>query len=78
MYSVSFQKKIAGKLLHEKDQLTGAIIDCLNALGLESDVRSEVQDRVLSKVISGGTSLKEYPVLITVSTNNNFYNNAQL
>lgn len=53
--------------MEDKDELTGAIIDCLNALGLEPEMRSEVQDGILNKIISGRTSLKMFPILITVS-----------
>ncbi|XP_050510228.1 Fanconi anemia group D2 protein isoform X3 [Diabrotica virgifera virgifera] len=52
------------KLLDEKDELTGAIIDCLNALDLDADMRTEVQDRVLERM-SGGTSLKDFPILLS-------------
>lgn len=53
--------------MNDRNNITGAIVDCLNALGLESDTRHEVQDRILSKIISGGISLKMLPVLITVN-----------
>lgn len=58
--------------MDDNDELTGAIVDCLNALDLDSNIRSEVQDRILTKIISGGSSIKVFPVLITVSF---FYNN---
>lgn len=53
--------------MNDKNSLTGAIVDCLNALALDSDTRADVQDTLLSKVISGGISSKVLPVLMTVS-----------
>lgn len=53
--------------------MTGAIVDCLNALGLDGEIRSEVQDRILDKIITGGTSPTVFPILITVSVHVMFY-----
>lgn len=55
------------KLLDDKDELTGAIIDCLNALDLDNEMRTDVQNRILDR-ISSGTSLKDFPILLSVST----------
>ncbi|KAJ8984875.1 hypothetical protein NQ317_002715 [Molorchus minor] len=51
------------RLLDENDELTGVIIDCLNALDLDSEIRSQVQDRILAKILAG-PSLKIFPVLL--------------
>lgn len=59
-------KKILGMLMDDKNNLTGAIVDCLNALGLDNDIRNDVQDRILSKIISGEISPKVLPVVMTV------------
>lgn len=52
------------KLLDDKDELTGAIIDCLNALDLDNEMRTDVQNRILDR-ISSGTSLKDFPILLS-------------
>nr|XP_023021641.1 Fanconi anemia group D2 protein [Leptinotarsa decemlineata] len=52
------------KLMDDKDELTGAIVDCLNVLDLDSEMRAEIQDRVLAKIASG-TSLKIFPILLS-------------
>ncbi|CAH0552564.1 unnamed protein product [Brassicogethes aeneus] len=53
-----------GKLLDlGDDNLSGAIIDCLNALNLDSTIRAQVQDKILSNIIAG-PSLKIFPVLL--------------
>ncbi|XP_030765389.1 Fanconi anemia group D2 protein homolog [Sitophilus oryzae] len=51
-------------LLDDNDALFGAIIDCLNALNLESDIRGQVQDRILAKLLAGqvGMSPKNFPI----------------
>lgn len=64
--SLNKKKIITGDILDDKDELTGAIIDCLNALDLDAEVRAHVQDIILSKILSG-TSLKVFPVLLSVS-----------
>lgn len=58
--------KLTGTLLDDKDELTGAIIDCLNALDLDLEMRTQVQDTILAKILSG-VSLKVFPVLLSVS-----------
>lgn len=46
-----------------EDTLSGAIIDCLNALNLECDIRTVVKERILSSIVAG-TSLKMFPMLL--------------
>ncbi|KAJ8958316.1 hypothetical protein NQ318_017462 [Aromia moschata] len=55
--------KQLSKLLDENDDLTASIVDCLNALDLDSDTRVQVQDRILAKILAGA-SLKIFPVLL--------------
>ncbi|KAG5898486.1 hypothetical protein JTB14_015490 [Gonioctena quinquepunctata] len=52
------------KLMDDNDELTGAIIDCLNVLDLDSGIRSDIQDRILDKIASGA-SLKIFPILLS-------------
>lgn len=54
------------QLMDEKDELTGAVIDCLNALNLDQDIRAQVSDIILSKILSG-CSLKDFPILLSVT-----------
>ncbi|XP_060518844.1 Fanconi anemia group D2 protein [Cylas formicarius] len=51
------------KLLDENDDLCGGIVDCLNALNLDSEVRAVVQDRILAKILAG-TTPKIFPILL--------------
>ncbi|KAJ8931775.1 hypothetical protein NQ314_015307 [Rhamnusium bicolor] len=55
--------KQLSKLLEENDELSAAIIDCLNALDLDSEIRSQVQDKILAKILTG-TTLKIFPILL--------------
>lgn len=55
--------KTLSSMLDQREELTGAIIDCLNALNLDSEIRSQVQDHILSK-IAMGASVKIFPILI--------------
>ncbi|XP_056647952.1 Fanconi anemia group D2 protein [Diorhabda sublineata] len=52
------------KLLDDKTEITGAVIDCLNALDLDPTTRSEVQGQILDRMNSG-TSLKDFPILLS-------------
>lgn len=51
------------KLLEDNEELSGAIIDCLNALNLDADIRLEVHEQILTKILNG-TSLKNFPILL--------------
>ncbi|CAH1173893.1 unnamed protein product [Phaedon cochleariae] len=51
------------KLLDEDDALIGAVIDCLNSLDLDADIRLEIHERILSRIASG-TTLKIFPILL--------------
>ncbi|CAH1971271.1 unnamed protein product [Acanthoscelides obtectus] len=52
------------KLMDDNDELTGAAIDCLNALELDGEIKAQVRDTILAK-IAGGTNLKVFPVLLS-------------
>nr|CAI5860802.1 unnamed protein product [Callosobruchus analis] len=52
------------KLMDDNDELTGATIDCLNALDLDAEMKAQVRDTILAK-ITGGTNLKIFPVLLS-------------
>lgn len=52
------------RLLEDKHELTGAIVDCLDALELDPTTRSEVQVQILDRMNSG-TSLKDFPILLS-------------
>ncbi|XP_050307221.1 Fanconi anemia group D2 protein isoform X2 [Anthonomus grandis grandis] len=51
------------KLLDENEQLCGPIIDCLTALHVESDIKTEIHDRIMARIMAG-VSLKVYLILI--------------
>ncbi|XP_044262962.1 Fanconi anemia group D2 protein [Tribolium madens] len=51
------------KMLDNSDNLSGAIIDCLNALNLTSDMRTQIQDHILAKMLAG-SSMKIFPVFL--------------
>lgn len=55
--------KELSKILDKSDDLAGAIIDCLNALNLDSEMREQVQDHILAKMLTG-TSTKTFPVFL--------------
>ncbi|KAH1024215.1 Fanconi anemia group D2 protein homolog [Dendroctonus ponderosae] len=50
-------------LLKENEELCGAIVDCLTALNLETDVKAELYDRILARILVG-VSFKAYHILI--------------
>ncbi|KAF5287142.1 hypothetical protein FQR65_LT12328 [Abscondita terminalis] len=54
--------KQLSKLLDDNPDLTGAIVDCLNSLDLNTHIRSEIQEQVLSQLDSP-SSAKVFPVL---------------
>ncbi|RZC34215.1 Fanconi anemia group D2 protein [Asbolus verrucosus] len=55
--------KQLSKMLDNNEELSSAIIDCLNALNLDPEIRAQVQDHILSKVLIG-TSIKTFPVFL--------------
>jgi Fanconi anemia group D2 protein len=55
--------KELGKMLDKNDNLSAAIIDCLNALNLSPEIRAQIQDHVLAKILTG-TSTKIFPVFL--------------
>ncbi|KAF5286864.1 hypothetical protein FQA39_LY00397 [Lamprigera yunnana] len=50
------------KLLDQKPDLIGAIVDCLNSLNLNANVRSEIQQQVLAQ-FDATSSSKMFPIL---------------
>ncbi|KAK4881853.1 hypothetical protein RN001_005172 [Aquatica leii] len=54
--------KQLSKLLDDNPDLTGAIVDCLNSLNLNNNIRSEIQQQVLAQ-LDATSSAKIFPIL---------------
>lgn len=52
-----------GDLLERHDELSNAIIDCLNTLNIDPEIRVEIQDHILTKILPG-ISLNVFPVML--------------